>query len=658
MKKIIFTFLFFAFISSAFAQTPTEKKILRPAEDINSTERVFQDSLRTNRNSKSKEVKNKEAVITDYLIISNVRDTTYLDTTLTIHKEYKYNYLRHDNFGLMQFSNVGQTYNSLTQEFDNNRLIPNIGANAKHFNYMDADDINYYHVPTPLTELYFKTAHTQGQQLDALFTTNTSKRFNLSIAYKGVRSLGTYQNTLSSTGNLRMTASYKTKNNRYVLNTHFAAQDILNQENGGITDVSVAFFQSGDQDFKDRGLLEVNLENAEGLLEGKRFYLNHTYDIIRTIDSISTNKLQVAHVMMLEDKSYQFSQTRANTDFFGDAFQTSDLIDRNTLEHFKNQVQLNYSNATVGDLQFNASHNNYNYGYDRVIVLDQGTIPNRLKGDIISLGAKYNKLYKGFNLKGEAGFNVSGDFDGNFISGTAAYKVNNDLKVSANLNHSSVAPNFNTLLYQSDYKNYNWKNNFNNIKTQQLAFNIKSNKYANLSLELNTINDYVYFTKDENDAVKPFQNENTITYLKVKLQKEIRYKNIALENTILYQNVQDDSNTLNVPEIVTRNTLYYANHVFKKAMYLQTGITFNYFTSYNMNAYDPLLAEFYTQNQQKLGGFPRLDFFVNAKVRQTRIYLKAEHFNSAFTGSDYFSAPNQPFRDFAIRFGLVWNFFL
>ena len=93
-------------------------------------------------------------------------------------------------------------------------------------------------------------------------------------------------------------------------------------------------------------------------------------------------------------------------------------------------------------------------------------------------------------------------------------------------------------------------------------------------------------------------------------------------------------------------------------MFLQTGIIFNYFTEYNMNGYDPLLAEFYTQNQQKLGGFPRLDFFINAKIRQTRIFLKAEHFNSAFTGYNYYSAPNQPFRDFAVRFGLVWNFFL
>jgi len=126
----------------------------------------------------------------------------------------------------------------------------------------------------------------------------------------------------------------------------------------------------------------------------------------------------------------------------------------------------------------------------------------------------------------------------------------------------------------------------------------------------------------------------------------------------MYQEVTDDEQSINVPQIITRNTLYYSNHFFKRALYLQTGVTFNYFTAYNMNAYDPVLSEFYTQNSTEIGSFPRFDFFVNAKIRQTRIYLKAEHFNSAWTGYNYYSAPNYPYSDFAVRFGLVWNFFL
>ncbi|HBK84362.1 MAG TPA: hypothetical protein DDZ41_12360, partial [Flavobacterium sp.] len=105
-----------------------------------------------------------------------------------------------------------------------------------------------------------------------------------------------------------------------------------------------------------------------------------------------------------------------------------------------------------------------------------------------------------------------------------------------------------------------------------------------------------------------------------------------------YQSVNQSYDIINVPQIVARNTLYYTDKVFKKAMEIQTGIIFNYFTKYYANDYNPLLAEFYVQNQTKIGNFPMIDFFINAKVRQTRLFLKAEHFNAAWTGYNYYTA--------------------
>ncbi|WP_308993803.1 putative porin [Mariniflexile litorale] len=596
--------------------------------------------------------------ITDYLIISYANDTTYVDTTLSIKKEYKFNYLRKDNFGLMPFSNMGQTYNSLTYNFQNTNLMPSFGAQAKHFFYMEVEDINYYHVPTPLTELFFKTAFEQGQQTDAFFTVNTSPEYNFSIAYKGLRSLGKYQNILTSSGNFRFTSNYVTKNKKYNAKAHIVTQDLLNQENGGLQDDNVVYFETGDPEFLDRSIFEVNFEDAESMLKAKRFYLDHAYHIIKRKDSLSKNKLNIGHIISFDDKYYQYNQSSANS-FFGDAFKTSTLKDRATLESFYNQLQLNYSNNILGDLQFNISSNNYNYGYDKLVVLNGERITNRLKGNIYAAGGQYHKQYKGFELKGEFGVNITGDFDGNFLKGTATFNLNEDIAASASLNHSSKAPNYNALLYQSDYIAYNWQNNFNNIETQQLAFKLKYKNWANITVDLNTINDYVYFKKDEISLqVRPFQNNATITYLRAKFENEIKVGKFALNNTVLYQNMQDDNHVLNVPELTTRNTLYFSSHVFKKAMYLQTGVTLNYFTKYYMNAYNPLLAEFYVQTDREFGNFPRLDFFLNAKIRQTRLYFKAEHLNSSFTGYRYYSSPNYPYRDFTIRFGLVWNFFL
>ena len=56
-----------------------------------------------------KQEKQERPPIELYKIISVANDTTIIDTSLTIKKLYKYNYLRKDNFELLPFSNEGQT---------------------------------------------------------------------------------------------------------------------------------------------------------------------------------------------------------------------------------------------------------------------------------------------------------------------------------------------------------------------------------------------------------------------------------------------------------------------------------------------------------------------------------------------------------------------
>lgn len=658
MRKIILV-VFLIFCGNLIVgQT---KPTLNRDGNIEERNTPYNDSLskRSEESTSIKDIKNFEAKIEQYLIISESNDTTYVDTTLTIQKEYKFNYLRRDNFELLPFSNVGQPYNSLSYTYKKDALMPLFGARARHFNYMEIEDINYYEVPTPFTELYFKTAFKQGQQLDAFFTVNTSKQLNFSIAYKGLRSLGKYQHILTSTGNFRFTTSYKTKNRRYFANAHIVMQDLLNQENGGVRDDNIPFFESGNPEFVDRGVLAVNFEDAENILKGKRFHLDHSYYIIKTSDSLAKNSLSVNHIISLEDKYYEYVQDRENA-YFGESFQTRNLKDRVTLENFYNELGVNYRNNLIGDVKFNVGYTNYNYGYDRVTFINNQNITNRLKGEVLSVSGQYDKTISGFQLHGEAGLNIAGDFDGNYLLGNASYRFNDNFKFGADVSHNSKAPNYNYQLYQSVYKNYNWQSKFNNTETQQLGFYVQSKLLGTVSANVTNINDYTYFKKDGlDDLIKPFQTDQSISYVKLKWEKGFNFfRKFTLYNTIMYQNVQDDGMVFNLPEFTTRNTLMYSNRFFKNALFLQTGITFSYFSNYKMDGYDPLLAEFYVQNNQDYGGFPRFDFFVNAKISQIRIYLKAEHFNSAWTGYDFYSAPNYPYRDFAVRFGVVWNFFL
>lgn len=609
----------------------------------------------------------KQIGIEDYKIISYNRDTTYLDTTLTLQKEYRYNYIRKDDFELMPFANVGQPYNKLGYQFGNRLLYPALGATAKHYNYLELRDIQYYSVATPMTELFFKTTFEQGQLLDALLTFNTSPRFNFSIAYKGFRSLGKYQFSQAESGNFRTTMNYSSKNGAYSLRAHIAAQDILTEDNGGLLDRELQF-ESEDPEFSDRSRIDVVFTNAESKILGKRYFLDHGLRIAgKATDSLRNTSLDIGHEFAYETRYYQFSQD-SQDDYFGDVF-LSPVDDKANLKTMYNEFNVVFYNNILGRLKAYSGLYHYNYFFNSLLLTDSQLIGNQLKGEEITVGAAYDKQIGGFALGGDMAYTVAGDLSDYKLDAFASYALNSENRLRARLYTSSRMPDFNFLLYQSDYENFNWQHSgdFEKEKVYSLELNLESSFAGNASASFTTLDNYSYFAStateqqildgQENAFVKPFQEANTIDYLRIRYNKEFRLGKWALNNTVMYQNVLQDSPVLNVPAWLTRNTLYFSSDVFKKAMYVQTGVTFKYFTSYYMNAYNPLLSEFYIQDREELGGFPMLDFFINARVRQTRIYLKAEHFNSSFTGNSFYAAPGYPYRDFVIRFGLVWNFF-
>ncbi len=635
--KYFFTVLFLLFFSVGFSQ-----------EDSSDA-------------AKSVPKKQPKGAYDQYRIITLQKDTTYVDTSLSIKKEYEYNYLRKDIFGLLPFANEGQTYATLDFGLKNFKSFPEIGFSGKQFNYLAVDDIKYYSVATPVTELYFKTTMQQGQSVDAFITVNTSERFNLSVAYKGLRSLGKFINQLSSAGNFRFTSSYNTLNKRYYLNFHFTGQDLLNGENGGIT--TTDDFENGGGAFANRARLEVYLRDAKSFIKGKRTFLDHNF---RINSKKGDNNLYLTHQFNYETKFFEYNQatvlsTVGNTTVkrFGDSYVSSNINDHTRYNRMYNKAGIIYENSLLGKFQFFAEDFRYNYYYDRILILDSGVVPSALSDEINTIGGQYEYRKNKWNGTFAYSNSISNQPMSNFDA-KLHYKLNEKNQFVFQYQMVNKIPDHIYNLYQSSFVNYNWSNDFKNEKINNIEATAKT-QWFEASLQVSSIKDHLYFTNDatidRQQLISPKQYDKTINYLSVKVSREFKWWKLALDNTLLYQQVDQEAAILNVPQIVTRNSLYFTNNFFKKALYLQTGFTLNYFTKYYINDYNPVTTEAFVQNEKKVGDFPMLDFFVNARIRQTRIFLKAEHFNSRITGNNFYTAPNYPYRDFMIRFGIVWNFF-
>ncbi len=651
--RILTSLIFLALPTLLFSQIKSGKEL-----DFNSKYTSVTDSTKN-------VIPKKVATLDMYRIITLERDTTYIDTSLTIQKEYSHNYLRKDNFGLLPFANDGQTYNTLQYSLTNFSPYPEFGFKAKHFNFLEANQIRYASVATPVTELYFKTTQMKGQSVDSFVTLNTSENLNFSLAYRGLRSEGKYINQMSSTGNFRFTLSYNSKNKRYFANMHYTYQDILNEENGGIT--TVEDFESENIDYKNRQRLEVYLTDAKSFLKGKRLFLDHSFRINPTKGA---NNLYIAHQFNYENKFFEFNQATVTSSAngrtvyrFGDSYKSSGINDQTHYNKMYNRVGLAYENTTLGKFQFFVDDFRSDYYYNQILIFDTKTVPSSLSQNINNVGGQYQYRKNKWN----GTFLYSRSITNQSLSNLDAklqYDINEDNQLTFQYQNINKLPNNNYNLYQSSYVAYNWSNDFKNEKINSLIANATT-PWINASFQFSVLNDHLYFADvstptqalSMTQIVAPAQYDGTINYLSVKVGKEFKFGKFALDNTLLYQKTSQQESILNVPEIVTRNTIYFTNYFFKKALYLQTGIVFNYFTKYYANDYNPVIGEFFVQKEKEIGNFPNLDFFVNARIQRTRIYFKAEHFNSSLTGNNFYASPNNPYRDFTIRFGLVWNFF-
>ncbi len=595
------------------------------------------------------------ASIEQYLIFKNHSDTTYVDTSLTIKKFYKFNFLRIDNFEKLKFSNLGQTYNSLTSNFQNSSL-PDFSFSSKQDIYLKSSDVNYYHVPTPLTELLFKSVMKQGQFTDVLFSTNTSENFNFSIGFKGMRSLGNYQNILSGLKQFVFSSNYKSKNENYSLRTHYVSQNLENRENGGLTNASILNFESEDNLFSERSKLSVKFENATSYFLSKRYFFDQNILLFKLKKS---NTFSLGHVFEYETMYNSFEQNESS-DYYGSA--TNSISDKTELKTISNTLYTSLKSKFLGNIM--VSYLNYNYNY-KTNALSENY--KGFKENENSLSFSLQKLIFNHNISAKFSKNLFGNRLGDLLNFTIESDNNLSINYSLGLDILSKHSGFNFELFDSAYNDVGWQKELNLLNIKNLFFKLNSNSFGSISLDYRLIDNLTYFELLNNDTINnegdtnliPNVNQylNTIKYLKFKWQKEFRFGKFALDNSVIYQSVNQDKKVLNLPNFITRNTFYYSNNVFKKAMFLQTGVSFKYFSKFYANEYNPLVSSFHIQSEKKIGGFPMIDIFVNAKIQQTRLYFKAEHINSSTTGNNFYSSPSYPYRDFLIRFGLVWNFF-
>ena len=644
-----------------------------------------------------------EVTVSDYKIMFLDGTEKVVDTSLSLDAEYKFNFLREDYFEYLPLPNMGEGFNKLGYDFHEQPFTPQMGARVKHFGYFEKEDVPYYEVPSAYTELFFKSTFQQGQFLDTSLAINTSPKFNIAVSFRGFRSLGKYFSSLSRSRQFRLSTQYQTYNQRYRLRAHQTTQSLENEVNGGLTNDSVYFFENapnyveaddsgspvldenGNEQivfydgFLDRNRLGTQIK-ADNVLEGKRYFMEHRYQMFPLAKDTTAYKMAVGYSASLENKNYNFNQSRPSAYFF-ENYEVSNVRDSTSFNTLENKLFVHYKDNELGELKLDLFHHNWDYTLGPNEYEKDSLLANQIKTSQLAAQARWQKELFGVSTSAMGYQSLNKDYATQALSLEVKRHLVKGITLGGSYKYRSQPLNFNFYLVESDYKLYNWDNT--HLENQQ--FNTRSAfishpKWGRIQGEWTSIDNFTFLNNttplrnlNEKFRVEVLQINKKIDYLKARLDQRIDFGNFSWVNNVQYQKVnqEEDSDALlsgpialNVPEWLVRSTIMLTSSLFNKALFFQSGATFVFFTDYYADQYNPLLAEFVTQNNVKIGEYPRVDFFFNAKIKSSRIFFKLENISSTIehlinidTPYDYYAAPYTPYRDFSIRFGLIWNFF-
>ncbi|MEG0931441.1 putative porin [Algoriella sp.] len=656
MKKTIIG-LFLLGTVIAQAQQDSVQQILKPLKGSSTNDSIT--------NFKTK--------ITDYKFWNNGQKPEIIDTTLNIKNYYNQNFIRRDAFGKLFFPNVGGVVTDL--EYQDQPFSTSLLPTGKKYNYYRTSDIKYYDVKTPYTEFIYENGVKEGNFLSSTFSHNINKQFNYTFHYRGLVSEGRYRNEKAQNNTFVFSSNYKTKNERFKLWWHYSAQNLKNNENGGIKDINDFILQDERRMTNVRNI-EVNSQTAKSTFDARRIEMNASYGILKRMnakDSTFYNPIIIKNTISYEKQKFRYEDSSA----VGDLYETEILT---RLGRSNQKASTDFYNVTTAGFQWTDrvqieagvkfqnlrvfSEEALNYQIfdpkDPTVVLRTVVNPKQIEENLVGIVGKVNFDWnEKLKLYGNAEFLQSDNYKSVYnVDAVLDITPVNGYTLSAGALIQAKIPSLNQIYNQSFFEDFNYAHQFETENTQKLFAKLNLEKVkTSVEGSLYNIDNHVYLDQD----LVYKQLSDNVNYFKIKGINHLQFGKINLVSTVQYQKVTKNETYMPLPDFLIRETLYWQGELFNKKAQLQAGINATYFTKYNGMRYIPIINEFALQDPtsvQEIGGYPILDIFINFKVQNMRFYIRGEHINASFTKEpNYFAAPNVPYRDFKFQLGLKWNIF-
>ncbi len=561
---------------------------------------------------------------------------------------------------------------------------------AKQFWIPDIETMRFYNSRIPMTQLGYNTGggrEIAQDWLRMMFSGNLNKRTQIGAQLSYPYSKGSYNYQAAKGMVWGLSGSYT--GDRYEFQGFFNAYNMLNKENGGITDdlyiLDPAQLQGGVSSINAKSI-PTNLTAAHSRVSGKQFYMNHRYKVgywreekDENDSIVSREYIPVSSFIWTFDYNaarHKFTNTSASEEesFWTNHYMcTAATTDKTSYSSMRNTVGVSllegfnkYAKAGLGAF---LTHELRTYhqtddtlaisGPDRPEGLTPYPFESRLKGK-----ETQNLLYVGAQLVKQQGHLLNYEATASLgLIGPVAGEIKADGNVSTRIKllgdtvtvkgyghfSNTTAP---YLMNNYISNHFAWMNDFG--KTRRLRFGGILNlphTGTHVDVGVENVQNHIYFGPD----MLPVQNGGSVQVFSVQLQQNLRWRALNWENSLIYQKSSDDA-VIPLPQFAVYSNLF-LNFKVARVLEVQMGVDMDYYTKYYAPGYQPATMAFYNQREIKCGNYPFMNAYANFKLSRARFFVLYSHLNQGLFGNDdYFSLPHYPLNPRRFQMGVIVDF--
>ncbi len=544
----------------------------------------------------------------------------FLEKSFSIKKYHSHNFLKSDEIGL--FNNGKDLFIPINEKL----IIENFNEKMpkKMFFFKDPffyrEKIQYFDVQTPISEIiYINDFLKKEKTLGVFFSQSFNEKINYSIDYRNFH-LHNEPDLKESKDLVLTTFNFKGHHNDYNYKSwgHYLFQKFDTEKKEEIPKWNI-------RNYKNAFLSHKKLTHS-------RFYINFIQNIsdFKEKNRSFFLKTYIEYEKYFKNHSFQNFQNKINHFYL-----------RNGLFLIFNQKKIHIEIGSIFDrIHYQLFNNNYNKNKD----INGLSVQTKIHYPINNIFEFYSNgkwIVKNNNIK-KSYFHTNVML---YAFLFPKFEILTQLNIDENDNeiYNNFVPIYVLKKNKDCYNNYY---NHEQKKTMNFSLNFDKEKYY-ISFYVSKLNHF--FQHQEKKMEKFF-----LYGFNIKTTHDI-WK-FQLNNILLYQKYNSDSLISSVPNFLSRNTIFYKDSYFHKALFIQTGFSFHYFSKffYQKKDYPFDFQSSYFEKEcffpHQIGGIPFVDYFFNFKIHRTMFYFKIQNIG-------FYDIYNPHDNKLVIKTGLLWNLF-